>query len=722
LRHRHILVDEYQDVNRACGRLLKAIAGDGKRLWVVGDARQSIYRFRGASSANMALFAQDYPGRDTDQLNLNYRSTEQVVKSFMAVAPHMGASQGMLPLALTADRGSGSAKLQVRKYDTPDQEAAGIAASIKELESQGVALRNQAVLCRSNSRLNAIAAALEARSVPVLHLGSLFEREEIRDLLSLLSLGVDPYGAALMRVAAMPRYKISLQDVYGATQYLRTGGHVPPKGLAALVEAPGISNEGKIAFTKLAIDIAGFERSVTAWDFLSSFLLDRTDFVRDLACATTVAERMRAVAIWQFLNFVREQSPTGSGLPIHRTLDRVRQLVLMSEERDLRQVPAAALHLQAVKLMTVHGSKGLEFEAVHIPGLTVQGFPLANRGLICPPPVGMIEGTGGLSVKDEAKIAHEHEEQCLFFVALSRARTHLRLYLARKQADGKTNRSPSPFLTWLPAGMTQEIPSPQMLPLPVNARRPEPVRVTHGPSWKVTDRRLVDYERCPRRFLYTHVLSLGGARKKTAFSETHDCLYELLRWLATARKAGDPTFEEADTAFELIWQENGPIKHAYREDYRRLAGRIVRALIRAGAGRAFVQSEPLAIDFTNGRVTVEPSEIAKMPDGTVVLRRVRTGRVRSKEYDNLEYTLYILAARSKFGARAEVRALHLTDETEEAVTVTDAKISARTKKSEGMLAEIMTGLYPPEIDTVTCPRCPHFFFCASVPSGPIALP
>ena len=75
---------------------------------MVGDSRQSIYRFRGASSANMARFSEDYPGAVVDQLGVNYRSTEQVVHSFAAVAPHMGASYGMLPLAVEADRGRGA--------------------------------------------------------------------------------------------------------------------------------------------------------------------------------------------------------------------------------------------------------------------------------------------------------------------------------------------------------------------------------------------------------------------------------------------------------------------------------------------------------------------------------------------------------------------------------------------------------------------------------------
>ena len=92
LRHRHVLVDEYQDVNRASARLLKAVAGGGERLWVVGDSRQSIYRFRGASSVNMARFTSDYPGASVGQLGVNYRSTEQIVSTVVAIAPCMSAS------------------------------------------------------------------------------------------------------------------------------------------------------------------------------------------------------------------------------------------------------------------------------------------------------------------------------------------------------------------------------------------------------------------------------------------------------------------------------------------------------------------------------------------------------------------------------------------------------------------------------------------------------
>lgn len=721
LRHRHLLVDEYQDVNRASARLLKAIAGDGNRLWVVGDARQSIYRFRGASSANMVRFGEDYPGGVVDQLDVNYRSTEQIVATYVSLAPQLGASRGMLPLALTADRGMGPSKPQIRRFDTLEDEVSGIAASIRDLEATGVPLCEQAVLCRSNARLNEIAAGLEARGIPVLHLGSLFERDEVRDLLALLSLAIDPFGDALVRVATMSRYDVNLQDVFAASRHLRAMGQPALLGLPGLDQAEGLSEAGVHSFKRLADDLAGLQRNVSAWDFLSTYLLDRTDLARQFAAGASVTEQVRAVAIWQFLNFVRDQGPAAKGLPIQRTLDRVRQLVLLAEERDLRQVPVPALHLEAVKLMTVHGSKGLEFEGVHLPGLTVQSFPTNRQGQRCPPPASMIEGAEGLSVAEEAKQAHENEEQCLFFVALSRAKTHLRLYLARKQPNGG-NRSASPFLDWLPPRLVDEVASPAMTLLPADAPRPRPIQVAQPESWKITDSRLMSYDKCPRRFFYTHVLGLRAARKRTAFTQTHDCLHDMIRWLAAARLEGEPTLEKTLAALDATWQERGPLDHAFHDDYRQLADRLVRALFTAGKDRSFREPESLVLSLPNGEVVVEPSEIAELPDGTVVVRKVRTGRRRSNEADQLDYTLYHLASRARFGSGVVVQAVHLTDDVSEDVVITSKKLDNRMKNSDEMLAQIAAGWFPAEPDAVTCPRCPHFFICAATPRGALVLP
>ena len=193
-------------------------------------------------------------------------------------------------------------------------------------------------------------------------------------------------------------------------------------------------------------------------------------------------------------------------------------------------------------------------------------------------------------------------------------------------------------------------------------------------------------------------------------------------WLTEARAGGRPSVAEAEAEFEKIWTERGPAKHGFAAEYRRLASRLITALINAGADRHFRNAEPLAIDFPNGRVIVKPNEMAELPNGTVMLRRVNTGKKRKDEYDRLDYTLYQLAGEAHFGSGFVMEALHLTDESIDTVVITAQKLRNRRANSDEMLRDIAAGLFPIEIDPVTCPRCPHFFVCGAIPEGPLSAP
>lgn len=717
LRHRHLLVDEYQDVNRASVRLVKAVAGAGENLWAVGDARQSIYRFRGASSANMASFAKDFPGAKLGQLGLSYRSTQKILDAFGRFSAGMPLPPELANLPLKSERGVGDAMPELRTLVDPDDEAAGIAASVRELEKDGVALRDQAILCRTNDRLNEIARALEDRGIPVLHLGSLFEREEIRDLLSVLSLAGDRFGAGVVRIAGMERYAIPAQDVKRLLDHLQGGAKPAITRLDELPSVADLSPAGVQGIARLANDLKGIKASAAPWDIATTFLLDRTDLVRRMATGTGIGDRMRAIAVWQFLNFLRDQSPVATGSPVQTLLDRVRNLVLLAEERDLRQVPDAALQMDAVRLMTVHGSKGLEFEAVHIPGFVKTGIPASYRGMSCPVPEGMIEGAVG-TVLQEAERGHKQEQECLFFVAMSRARTHLRLYSYQLQANG-TARNPSDYLARI-AGSLTTIGSPATIQLP--PRPPRRIEITIADEWERTHRHVSAYESCPLRFFYTHVLGIGTAKRTTPFERTHSCIYEFIGWLAEERVNASPTLQAAQEAFDAIWKESAPHDSPYVADYRKLAGGIVEGLIKAGAGRRFREASPLAINYRNGKVIVTPDEIAERDDGVIVVRKVRTGKRGKTEFGKLEYSLYQRAAEQHFGPRAVVEAVHPSDS-----GVEDVPLPKKTKsgnndtKVEEILAGISSGHFPPEPDSFSCPRCPHFFICPSAPAGPLII-
>ena len=162
------------------------------------------------------------------------------------------------------------------------------------------------------------------------------------------------------------------------------------------------------------------------------------------------------------------------------------------------------------------------------------------------------------------------------------------------------------FSTSSHQGLSARSLAPPTLQLPPDAFGPASITVIRPEDWHVTDSRLAAYEKCPRRFFYTHVLELGGARKATAFSRTHDCLYELIHWLSHARLGGDPSIEAAEEEFAAIWQAAWPNRSRLRSRLSPPCIPTRGALVRAGAGRRFCEAEPIAIDFTNGRVLVEP--------------------------------------------------------------------------------------------------------------------
>lgn len=720
LRHRHVLVDEYQDVNRASVRLLQGLAGDGKRLWVVGDARQSIYRFRGASSGNMAAFKKDFPGGVSDALEQSYRSTEAIISNFTSFAGAMKASKGLHPLRLRTEKGAGT-PTQVREFGSLGDEIGGLAASIAELKQGGVALRDQAVLCRTNKRLNEIAAGLEQRGIPVLHLGSLFEREEVRDLLSIMSLAADNLATGLARIAAMPRYDIPLQDVYHIIRILKERKGSAISWISELAADIRVSEPGRHGLQQLAADLVGLRPGDQPWDFMTTYLLDRTDFLRQSTDSRSVADWMRSCAIWQFLNFLRDAVTVGHGSPIWKTLERIRQMVLLAEERDLRQVPAAALRMDAVRLMTIHGSKGLEFEAVHLPGMTEVSIPSQYRGLRCPPPVDMIADANGMTIDEFARLAHASEEECLAFVAMSRAKRHLRLYLSRTQPNGN-GRNSSSFLPHIAGLQWDHGPLIDSAP---GSERVGFVDVHFPAEFAVTDTRIGMYMSCPRRYFYTYVLGLGGAKRQTAFTATHQCIYELIDWVHAEQCSRSVDSQEVEAHFEEIWNRSAMPEKPGAGEYRALASRIIDSLLASGQNRIFQQSRSIAVDLEAGRIVVEPDAIAKMADGTMVLRRVRTGHRRKDEYkstEHIEYGLYVHAGRAEFGVGSIVEAVHLTDDLVEPVdSLSEKVIGNRLSEANRLLAQMNAGDYHADSDAVRCARCPHFFVCEATPSGPLTL-
>jgi superfamily I DNA/RNA helicase len=706
----HVLVDEYQDVNRSSVRLLGGLRPDGRNLWMVGDAKQSIYRFRGASSFNMTRFGkEDFASGKRGRLKRNYRSVPEIIDAFSSFATTMLA--GDADSGLEADRDANGHKPELRTVRRAEQQQIALADAIEELRRQGYGYRDQAVLCTGNEKLSKIGQELERLGVPVLFLGSLFERGEVKDLLAFLSLLVDRRAMGLVRIACWPEFSSSFGDVVAVFDHLRAAEHAPGSWLKQEEVIPGLSDAGRQALTKLAAALDGFGQTASPWTVLATLLLDRTRIAARLGTSVDLADRTRGIAIWQFLNFVRVQ-PAGRGLPITRLLDRVRRLVRLGDDRDLRQLPAAAQHLDAVRLMTIHGAKGLEFGAVHIPGLNSDTMPRVPPAPPCPAPDGMIAGAVGDAL-EAFRAGQAEEQECLFYVGQSRARDRLMLYAPTEKSNGH-NRPLSPFLNRLGGYLARRSLVPaRTLPVAPEARD---IDLVVDGQLRFGAPQIALYESCPRRFFYTHVLQVGGRRTATAFMQLH----EAVRSVVEAVIASDqPLSEQAlQDLTDVALAAEGLAEHGYRADFRDLALTMLSFFRdnRAGA----VPEPPVALSLHFGReeILIRPDEVLVLPDGRRSVRRIRTGHMRSADAKDVGAAALMLAVEQAFpGAVAEL--VYLSDGDIHSLSLSDRELKGRKDKLATFLGDIRAGRFPAEISFRTCPNCPAFFICGQTPDGPL---
>jgi DNA helicase-2/ATP-dependent DNA helicase PcrA len=713
--YRHVLVDEYQDVNRASGLLLREIAGEGKRLWAVGDIRQAVYRWRGASPANMRLFIQDFPGAVTLSLKRNYRSQPAILRAVSELAPRMLATRGTEFEPWQTHREDTGGRVSFEIAEDGSVEAEGIAREIERLRDKGVPYKDQAVICRSHTSLARIAAALERENIPVLYLGDLFERPEVRDLLSLLALACEGAGRGLVRVARFPEYRIALSDILALRVLAQNRGVLFPQALRLAADAETISPNGKDKLALLARHIEGLCQGRSAWKMLVRYLFGASSYLRPLLDDDSVPGQQRRLAIYQFLQFAHGQlgRPREKGVDPKLSLLRyVRRLEVYGEERQLRQVPAWADEIDAVRILTIHASKGLEFGAVYLPVLGGRYFPASRQAQPCPPPEGLIP--------DTTSDWHEEEEECLFFVALSRARDHL--CLSRAQVYGRSSSKASKLLSLISTQLSKAADGPatwkSIGKQSNDADHEQRPTALHAAPAKEYPVQLLDvYMKCPRRYFYEFVLELGGKRDESAYMQFHQCVYDVLNWIQHERSQGHSVDGGAARDYlTLIWEARGPIDHPYEQIYRRQSEIMVeRAATYRPVERASIARPEFKIPLPHGRVklTLDHTELVEdTPEPALLVRRVRTGRPSKSEGEKPIYGLYQAAAEQAYPhARRQMQILYLsTNETKE-YTLSKKQLDKRLANYDEAMRGILLQQFSPEPNDRDCPRCPHYFIC-----------
>lgn len=703
----HVLVDEYQDVNRSSVLLLSAIKPSGENLWVVGDSKQSIYRFRGASSFNITRFGEaDFPGGERGYLRINYRSSAEIVAAFSKFAEEMKAAGP--ESGLQSHRGPAGFLPQLRKVTLADDQAPAIADCIKEMITAGHNYEDQVIVCTGNEKLSTLARDLERLGIPILFLGSLFERPEVKDLLSLLSLLVDRRAMALARLANLPEFEMPLSDVSLILGRLKENG---AHGLSTLAadDWEEVSEKGRKSVSRIVEALHGFSQTSSPWEVVAKILLDRTQMAARLASGPTIAGRTQAIAVWQLCNFIRAyKSPKASA--ISSLLEQIRRLVMIGDDKELRQLPAAAQTMNAVRLMTIHGAKGLEFPVVHLPGLNSDTLPGRLNSSPCPPPDGMIRGGAG-EISGLVRLAHDEEQECLFYVALSRAKSRLFFYAPTKKANGH-NRSISPFLNRIHQFDSKVHNSSD------SDRGPEEddhLNLEVEGAMAFHAHQIDLYESCPRRFFYAHILRTGGKRRATPFMQMHEVVRTVLQQLIR----GDAVAESEEDLKALVnseFERCGLAEHGYCDEFRTMALTMLEYFASLRSDYVSKSHEPLLLQVGKDRIIVKPDDVLSNSGNQVVLRTIRTGHSRASDDDSLSVASLILAAGEHFPG-AEVELVHLSDGASRPLALTKTKLQNRSQRLVDALASIRLGHFPPNPSARSCPGCPAFFVCGPLPRG-----
>ena len=379
-RYRYVLVDELQDANTSQLELVLLLAGPDANVTVVGDPDQGIYDFRGASSGNVARFEAAHPGIRRVVLCRNYRSRAPIVEASHRLISH-NAGDDLKNSQRPAKRvGRHDLPVSVRVYQSADDEADAVAASIAERVANGASPADFAVLVRSNAETSGIMRSLRVRGVPADNgvRPDLMQMAAVRSLLAFLRVVADPSNnLELYALATGEPYRLTAQQLGPQLNGSRRRSRSLWDTLVAALEDPAALEPATRGPLTLLVEHvrAGLERSArhTSGEVLHDYLR-RSGTLGRLARLTEDGPDLNGLrGIARFVGLIRGRA---SLLGQDRVAFLVPHLERLSEQET--QVDRDGPPDDQVAVLTAHRAKGLEFRVVYICGLVDGRFPGAE--------------------------------------------------------------------------------------------------------------------------------------------------------------------------------------------------------------------------------------------------------------------------------------------------------------------------------------------------------
>jgi ATP-dependent DNA helicase UvrD/PcrA len=765
-RFRYLLVDEFQDTNRAQAEFVGLLAESHRNVTVVGDDDQAIYAFRGAAIDNILDFEARYPGTRTVVLRRNYRSLGPVLDAAYRLIrfndPDRLEIRTGLPKRLRPQRSARNVPPpRLESFATGSEEADWIAGDIARRVAGGAQPRDHAVLVRANGQADAILRALNVAGLPWRFSGSsgLYARPEVRLLMSFLRVIADPESSVdVYALASSEPYSMAGDDLTAIVNTARRRNRSVMAVLRELDQQPGIlriAPASRDVVHRLVEDIARYSAIAherAAGEVLYAFLRESGLLARLAATPTTAAEEGLG-NIARFFDIIRAQSAL---LADDRATFVAQHLQTLTEAGDDPATADLDPDADAVAVLTVHKAKGLEFPVVYLPGLVAGRFPGNGRGETLPVPTGLGRGE---AMTAERALA---EERRLFYVAMTRARDELILSYAADYGGSRARRvSPfvlealdlpasagTPSVGSTPSSAEERLAGFARIDAPVTADRAptgEPLSLSYG--------QIDAYLTCPLKYKYAHVLRIPVAPHHALVYGA--ALHKVVQLFHHRHARGHVMSEaELDDVLDSAWSNEGFVSREHEE--ARLAAaraslrRFREAQLQPGTViPTYVEREfsfALGGDRIRGRwdrVDVEPvasgpataqeraTAVRSTPSADVVTptlgimgaERVTItdykssdvrdpAKARQRARESLQLQIYAMAYEAMTGRLPDQVALHFLDSgLVGKVDVDPKRIGRARERMTEVAAGIRAGRFEATPDPMACSRCPFRDIC-----------
>ncbi len=551
--YQYILVDEHQDTNNAQNTIIEYICNidDFPNLFVVGDEKQSIFRFQGASLENFLYFQKTFPRATLIQLEENYRSTQHILDSAQSVIQHNTQSISS-NIHLTAHTGHPEQHMTVVNYSNPHQEFAELAQAVKDRHTKGIAYDQIAIILKKNSDLLSLASVFAQNDVPCIISTdeSVFSDIFIQKIISLLkaiyTLGDD---ATLARVLLMDIFDVSPLDLFNFIKSAQSQ-KMPLWHYVSTLSSP-------ISLKQTVEKLAHWKKRSENESFDEFFV----KIVSESGIMNAILKQDASLAILEKLHVlyedIKEIQKKNHTLSLKEYLEYI----------SLLEQHAIAPHIKMIKrkagsvfITTAHKSKGLEFEYVFIPKVTDSywGSTRGQNSLIHLP----WKYLSRVELNREKEEIIE-EERRLFYVALTRAKKQLILSYSSQNEEGKAQIA-SRFLFEIPPELIQKI-SNEELPTEAASRIISCFSPKKNTNFAFTKREMQEYISslfvqngisvsalnnfiaCPWRYLFRNLIRLPDVRGYYLLLGT--AVHESIKEYITQLKRN------------ILWNEDDLIKH-----------------------------------------------------------------------------------------------------------------------------------------------------------------